>query len=59
MLSGHSNIQVGHYKNLIGLNSDVTGTAYIYSKTPAPDGYKCNAGQVFDYVAGSKLYYGS
>ena len=50
---GHSNIQVGHYKNLIGLNSDVTGTAYIYSKTPAPDGYRCNAGQVFDYVARS------
>lgn len=50
---GHGNIQIGHYKNLIGLNSDVTGTAYIYSKTPAPDGYRCNAGQVFDYVARS------
>ena len=50
---GHSNIQVGHYKNLIGLNSDVTGTAYVYSKTPAPDGYRCNAGQVFDYVSRS------
>lgn len=50
---GHSNIQVGHYKNLIGLNSDVTGTAYVYSKTPAPDGYRCNVGQVFDYVSRS------
>lgn len=50
---GHGNIQVGHYKNLIGLNSDVTGTAYIYSKTPAPDGYRCNAGQVFAYVSRS------
>lgn len=50
---GHSNIQVGHYKNLIGLNSDATGTAYIYSKTPAPDGYRCNAGQVFAYVSRS------
>lgn len=50
---GHSNIQVGHYKNLIGLNSDATGTAYIYSKTPSPDGYRCNAGQVFAYVARS------
>ena len=50
---GHSNIQVGHYKNLIGLNSDVTGTAYIYSKTPALDGYRCNAGQVFAYVSRS------
>ena len=50
---GHGNIQVGHYKNLIGLNSDATGTAYIYSKTPAPDGYRCNAGQVFAYVSRS------
>lgn len=50
---GHSDIQVGHYKNLIGLNSDVTGTAYVYSKTPAPDGYRCNVGQVFDYVSRS------
>lgn len=50
---GHSNIQVGHYKNLIGLNSDATGTAYVYSKTPAPDGYRCNAGQVFAYVSRS------
>ena len=50
---GHSNIQVGHYKNLIGLNSDATGTAYIYSKTPAPDGYRCNVGQVFAYVSRS------
>ena len=50
---GHGNIQIGHYKNLIGLNSDVTGTAYVYSKTPAPDGYRCNVGQVFDYIARS------
>lgn len=50
---GHSNIQTGHYLNLTGLNSDVTGTAYIYSKTPSPDGYRCNAGQVFDYVSRS------
>lgn len=50
---GHGNIQIGHYLNLIGLNSDATGTAYIYSKTPSPDGYRCNAGQVFAYVARS------
>ena len=50
---GHSNIQIGHYLNLTGLNSDATGTAYIYSKTPAPDGYRCNAGQVFAYVSRS------
>ena len=50
---GHGNIKTGHYTNLIGLNSDVTGTAYIYSKTPAPDGWRCNAGQVFDYVSRS------
>lgn len=50
---GHSNIQTGHYLNLTGLNSDVTGTAYVYSKTPAPDGYRCNVGQVFDYVSRS------
>lgn len=50
---GHSNIQIGHYLNLTGLNSDVTGTAYVYSKTPAPDGWRCNAGQVFDYVSRS------
>lgn len=50
---GHSNIQTGHYLNLTGLNSNVTGTAYVYSKTPAPDGWRCNAGQVFDYVSRS------
>ena len=50
---GHGNIQTGHYLNLIGLDSNVTGTAYVYSKTPAPDGYRCNAGQVFDYVSRS------
>lgn len=50
---GHSNIQIGHYLNLTGLNSDATGTAYIYSKTPSPDGYRCNAGQVFAYVSRS------
>lgn len=50
---GHGNIQIGHYLNLTGLDSDATGTAYIYSKTPAPDGYRCNAGQVFAYVSRS------
>ena len=50
---GHGNIQTGHYLNLIGLDSNVTGTAYVYSKTPAPDGWRCNAGQVFDYVSRS------
>lgn len=50
---GHGNIQTGHYLNLTGLDSDATGTAYIYSKTPAPDGYRCNAGQVFAYVSRS------
>ena len=44
---GHSNIQVGHYIGLISSDYEITGTAYIYSKTPAPDGYRCNAGQVF------------
>ena len=51
---GHSNIQIGHYLNLTGLDSDATGTAYIYSKTPSPDGWRCNAGQVFAYVARSE-----
>ena len=50
---GHGNIQTGHYLNLTGLDRDATGTAYIYSKTPAPDGYRCNAGQVFAYVSRS------
>ena len=50
---GHGNIQIGHYLNLTGLDSDATGTAYIYSKTPALDGYRCNAGQVFAYVSRS------
>ena len=50
---GHSNIQTGHYLNLTGLNSDVTATAYVYSKTPPTNGWRCNAGQVFDYVARS------
>ena len=50
---GHGNIQIGHYLNLTGLDSNATGTAYIYSKTPALDGYRCNAGQVFDYVSRS------
>ena len=45
---GHSNVQVGHYLALVNAHYTVTGTAYIYSKTPAPDGYRCNAGQVFD-----------
>lgn len=45
---GHSNIQVGHYLALVNAHYTVTGTAYIYSKTPSPDGYRCNAGQVFD-----------
>jgi len=44
---GHGNIQVGHYIGLISSDYEITGTAYIYSKTPAPDGYRCNAGQVF------------
>lgn len=44
---GHSNIQVGHYIGLISSDYEITGTAYIYSKVPAPDGYRCNAGQVF------------
>lgn len=51
---GHGNIQVGHYLNLTGLDCDATGTAYIYSKTPSPDGYRCNAGQVFAYVSRSE-----
>ena len=51
---GHGNIQTGHYTNLIGLNNDVTGTAFIYSNTPAPDGWRCNAGQVFAYVSRSE-----
>lgn len=50
---GHGNIQIGHYLNLTGLDSDATGTAYIYSKTPALDGYRCNAGQVFAYISRS------
>lgn len=50
---GHGNIQIGHYLNLTGLDSNATGTAYIYSKTPALDGYRCNAGQVFAYVSRS------
>ena len=50
---GHSNIQIGHYLNLTGLNSDATGTAYIYSKTPSLDGWRCNAGQVFDFLYSS------
>lgn len=50
---GHGNIQIGHYRNLTGSGSNATGTAYIYSKTPSPDGWRCNAGQVFDDVAHS------
>lgn len=42
--------QVGHYTNIINKNYTTTGTAYIYSKDPAPDGWECNAGQVFDFV---------
>lgn len=45
---GHSNIQVGHYLSLVNPDYTVSGTGYIYSKTPAPDGWRCNAGQVFD-----------
>ena len=45
---GHSNIQVGHYLALVNPDYTVSGVGYIYSKTPAPDGYRCNAGQVFD-----------
>lgn len=45
---GHSNIQTGHYLALVNDFYTVTGTAYIYSNTPSPDGYRCNAGQVFD-----------
>ena len=50
---GHGNIQIGHYRNLTGSGSNATGTAYIYSKAPSPDGWRCNAGQVFDDVAHS------
>ena len=42
--------QVGHYTNIINKDYTTTGTAYIYSKDPAPDGWECNAGQVFDFV---------
>ena len=45
---GHSNIQVGHYLSLVNPDYTVSGAGYIYSKTPAPDGWRCNAGQVFD-----------
>ena len=45
---GHSNIQVGHYLSLVNPDYTVSGVGYIYSKTPAPDGWRCNAGQVFD-----------
>ena len=45
---GHGNIQVGHYLSLVNPDYTVSGAGYIYSKTPAPDGYRCNAGQVFD-----------
>ena len=41
--------QVGHYTNIINKDYTTTGTAYIYSKDPAPDGWECNAGQVFDF----------
>lgn len=44
---GHGNIQVGHYLALVNPDYTVSGAGYIYSKTPAPDGYRCNAGQVF------------
>ena len=42
--------QVGHYTNIINKDYTTTGTAYIYSKDPSPDGWECNAGQVFDFV---------
>lgn len=42
--------QVGHYTNIINKDYTTTGTAYIYSKDTAPDGWECNAGQVFDFV---------
>ena len=42
--------QVGHYTNIINKDYTTTGTAFIYSKDPAPDGWECNAGQVFDFV---------
>lgn len=45
---GHSNIQVGHYLSLVNPDYTVSGVGYIYSKTPAHDGWRCNAGQVFD-----------
>ena len=45
---GHGNIQVGHYLSLVNPDYTVSGAGYIYSKTPAPDGWRCNAGQVFD-----------
>lgn len=45
---GHSNIQVGHYLSLVNPDYTVSGAGYIYSKTPAHDGWRCNAGQVFD-----------
>ena len=45
---GHSNIQVGHYLSLVSPDYTVSGVGYIYSKTPAHDGWRCNAGQVFD-----------
>lgn len=45
---GHGNIQVGHYLSLVNPDYTVSGVGYIYSKTPAHDGWRCNAGQVFD-----------
>lgn len=45
---GHGNIQVGHYLSLVNPDYTVSGVGYIYSKTPAPDGWRCNVGQVFD-----------
>lgn len=45
--------QVGHYTNIINKDYAATGTAYIYSSTASPDGWKCNAGQVFDFLYSS------
>ena len=45
--------QVGHYRNIINKGYAATGTAYIYSSTASPDGWKCNAGQVFDFLYSS------
>ena len=42
--------QVGHYTNIINKDYAATGTAYIYSSTASPDGWECNAGQVFDFL---------